>query len=260
MMSSLSALSGLRIGCVQYLNAKPLIEGYSGPVKMDHPSSLARDMASEALDAALVPVFAALGARSYLLVDDVAISSDGPVYSVFLAHRKPVRDLRAISLDPASLTSVHLLKVLLAEYYQQPCEFLDEASGADSDGRLLIGNQAIDFRRAAPVGWEYLDLGEEWQRQTGLPFVYALWLLSPSLAEPKAVADSFRALKQWGKEHLEEIIGKVSGDDEAFSREYLSHHIRFDLGAREKAGLALYQQLLIRHGFVQPSGETLQFL
>ena len=49
--------------------------------------------------------------------DDVAIACDGPVFSVFLAHRGPLAEVRRIALDPASLTSVHLLRVLLAEFH-----------------------------------------------------------------------------------------------------------------------------------------------
>ena len=114
---SYPALASLRIGCVQYLNSKPLIYGYDGPVVFDHPSGLARDLAAGKLDVALVPTFEALRSPHYTLVEGVAIASDGPVYSVFLAHRKPLAEVRSVALDPASLTSVHLLQVLLCEYH-----------------------------------------------------------------------------------------------------------------------------------------------
>ena len=67
------ALRGLRIGCVKYLNSRPLICAYDGPVIFEHPSSLAAMLAAGELDAALVPVFEALRDPRYLLVDDVAV-------------------------------------------------------------------------------------------------------------------------------------------------------------------------------------------
>ncbi|MEO6788498.1 MAG: MqnA/MqnD/SBP family protein, partial [Chthoniobacteraceae bacterium] len=100
-------LRGLRIGCVQYLNSRPLICAYDGPVIFEHPSVLARMLADGELDAALVPAFAALRDPHYLLVDDVAVGCDGPVFSVFLAHRGALSGVRSVALDPASLSSAN---------------------------------------------------------------------------------------------------------------------------------------------------------
>ena len=169
------ALSAVRVGCVQYLNSKPLIHGCEAPVIFDHPSGLARDLVAGTLDVALVPVFEALRNPPWLAVDNVAIACDGPVFSVFLAHRGPLSGIGSIGLDPASRTSVHLLQVLLAEFHGLHPRYVGPEK-KDPDALLLIGNQAIDFRIANPTGWSYLDLGEEWLRCTGLPFVFALWL------------------------------------------------------------------------------------
>ena len=107
----------MRIGCVKYINARPLIHGWPGNVDFDHPSALCQRLANRELDVALVSSFEFLRNPIYRIVDDISISSDGPVYSVFLAHRGPLQDLRRVALDPASLTSVHLLQVLLREYH-----------------------------------------------------------------------------------------------------------------------------------------------
>src|SRR4030095_11618635 len=87
-------LRGLRLGCVKYLNSRPLIHAYDGPVVFDHPSALARMLAAGQLDTALVPLFETLRTPRYWLVDGVAVASDGPVYSVFLAYRGELRDVR----------------------------------------------------------------------------------------------------------------------------------------------------------------------
>ena len=254
------ALRALRIGCVQYLNARPLIHGYDGPVVFDHPSGLARALADGALDVALVPIFEALNHPRYLLADGVAIASDGPVFSVFLAHRGPLAEVRSIALDPASLTSIHLLQVLLAEYHGLRPELLElSAFPADADAVLLIGNQAIDFRERDAGAHQLLDLGEEWKRCTGLPFVYAPWLLRAGLPNAPAIADELSALKRHGTARIAEIV-RADPHNPALSERYLTEHIRFDLGPREKAGIEKFRELLTKHGFIVPSSEPLRYV
>ena len=104
----------LRLGCVKYLNARPLIHGWAGDVEFDHPSALCRRLAAGELDVALVSSFEYLRNPIYTIVDGVAIASDGPVFSVVLAHREPIEQLCEIAIDPASETSVNLLCCLLA--------------------------------------------------------------------------------------------------------------------------------------------------
>src|SRR5262249_57886879 len=104
----------LRIGCVKYLNASPLIRGWPGNVEFDHPSALCQRLAKGELDVALVSSFEFLRNPIYGIVDDVSISSDGPVYSVVVAHRGEFWDIEEIELDPASETAVNLLRCLLA--------------------------------------------------------------------------------------------------------------------------------------------------
>lgn len=255
------ALAKLRIGCVQYLNAKPLIHGYDGAVVFDHPSALARDLSRGALDVALVPVFEVLRDPRYRIADGVGIASDGPVYSVFLAHRGPLAEVRTIALDPASLTSVHLLQVLLAEFHGQRPQCVDAASfQGEADAELLIGNQAIGFRREHGDAFHYLDLGEEWKRCTGLPFVYAPWLIREDLPDVQEAADELRALGRAGVARIEEIVAEETFQDADFRRRYLTQHIRFDLGDREKAGIAKFRELLGKHGFIAADSRELVYV
>src|ERR1051325_3991379 len=138
----------LRVGCVKYLNARPLIRGWPGDVDFDHPSALCQRLAKGDLDVALVSSFEFLRNPIYRIVDDISISSDGPVYSVVVAHRGEFANIENIELDPASRTSVNLLRCLVAELGLTP----RLTSGApDSRGmpgaRLNIGDQGIGFRQ-----------------------------------------------------------------------------------------------------------------
>ncbi|MDB6173132.1 MAG: mqnA [Chthoniobacteraceae bacterium] len=256
-MSPWAALNSLRIGCVQYLNARPLIYGYDGPVVFDHPSALARDIARGGLDAGLVPIFEALRARDYTVADGVAIACDGPVYSVFLAYRGPLEKIRTVALDPGSLTSVHLLQVLLAEYHGLRPFY---GQTGEADALLLIGNQAIDFRLANPGTHQFLDLGEEWKRCTGLPFVFAVWLLRPDLENLGAIGDAFRALQRHGLAHIAEIVASETFHDAEFRHRYLTSYIRFQLGAAEKEAIEKFRALLSKHGFIAADIDGLQYV
>ncbi|MDB6149790.1 MAG: mqnA [Chthoniobacter sp.] len=259
-MNRYPALAGVRVGCVQYLNSKPLIHGCDVPVTFDHPSGLARALAAGELDVALVPVFEALRTPGYVAVDGVAIASDGPVFSVFLAYRGRLEDIRTISLDPASLTSAHLLQVLLAEFHGLRPDFVHSGDGIP-DAALLIGNQAIEFRtHDHHHDHEFLDLGEEWKRQTGLPFVYALWLMRGDLEEQRAVADDLRALKRDGVQHISEIVAADTTHNPALSTRYLTEHIRYDLGEREKTAIARFRELLVKYGLVADAGSALEWI
>ena len=72
-------MKSLRIGCVKYLNARPLIHGWPGEVVLDDPSALCTQLACGDLDIALVSSFEFLRNSSYRIVDDVSISSAGSV-------------------------------------------------------------------------------------------------------------------------------------------------------------------------------------
>jgi chorismate dehydratase len=254
---SRSPLHGLRVGCVQYLNSKPLIRGYAGSITLEHPSSLARDLSAGLLDAALVPTFEALEHPHYALVDDVAIASNGPVYSVVLAHRGNLRDIRSVKLDPASRTSQNLVRVILAEFHN-----LHPSYGDEGEAGLIIGNQAIEYRQRHDTDPSILmlDLGEEWKRCTGLPFVYAMWALHADLPNIPEIADAFRALKRNGIANLEAVIADDETGTPEFRRRYLTEHIRFDLGADEKRGITRYRELLAKYGRIDGNGPELRFV
>ena len=260
-MSPYPHLEKLKIGCVQYLNAKPLIFGYEGAVHFDHPSRLAKLLAGGQIDIALVPTFELMRAPDYDVADGVAISAVGAVYSVFLAYRGELKDIKKVSLDTASLTSVNLIRCILTEFHGLSPEYISPENCADENAaQLLIGNQAIDFRQTHGEEYRYLDLGEEWMKQTGLPFVFAVWLIRRDVEDATAAAGELRKLKAQGLGCISEIVRREKRYDADFETRYLSHYIRYDLGETEKAGMAKFRELLFKHGLVSESKQPLVFL
>lgn len=236
----------LRIGCVKYLNARPLIDGWPGKVVLDHPSALCTQLARGDLEVALVSSFEFLRNPIYKIVDGVSISSDGPVYSVILAcaDDSPTPEIEA---DPASETSIVLLHYLLK---QRGKLFRMAKIGPDllsplerKRWRLLIGDHAIRFRRKFGDTYNYLDLGAEWKQVTKLPFVFALWLIRSEVVDPKSIADRLRGLRDLNLARLDNVIAGQKELDPAFCDRYYRHHLRFSFGEREKTGLLAFAEL-----------------
>ena len=242
-------MKSLRIGCVKYLNARPLIHGWPSAVALDHPSALCAQLARGELDLALVSSFEFLRNPIYRIVDDVSISSDGPVYSVVVAHRGKISDIREIELDPAAETSGNLLRCLLGEMKLQ-ARLVTRSTSVSDSARLLIGDQAIRFRRENADEFQYFDLGEEWKQIVGLPFVYALWLVRPEVVDPRSIADRLRALRDKNLSNIDKMIANETEFDRAFCDRYFHQHLRFNFEEREKKGLLAFHQLCAKHGLL----------
>jgi len=246
----------LRIGCVKYLNARPLIHGWPGDVVFDHPAKLCEQLSAGALDVALASSFEFLWNPTYILVDDISISSDGPVHSVFLAHAGPLSAIEEIEVDPASLTSVNLLRCLLAEAGLSPRLVARtrriQRAITPKLAKFFIGDQAIRFRDENAENFQFSDLGEQWKKLTGLPFVFALWLIRPEITEAKPIADSLRACRDENFRNLDSLIAAENEFSPEFCAYYYNDCIKYRFGPREKEGLSTFRKLCEKHGLLAP--------
>lgn len=236
-----------RIGSVPYLNAAPLTRGLASELIFATPAKLAEMLRRDELDAALVSVTEVLLTGRYDILDGVAIASFGEVYSVFLAHKKPLNEVKEVFCDTASLTSVNLLKVLMAEQNLfpkfSPLENYEVAR--EKDFVLLIGDRAIEFQRA-PHEHEIFDLGQAWLEMTNLPFVFAVWALRRGI-ENRELRAELREAKRFGMDTLDAIIETREEFDEDFRRDYFEWHIHFHLAEDEKRAITKFCELLEKH-------------
>jgi chorismate dehydratase len=242
-----NSLAPFRVGSVRYLNAVPLTRGLEHEIVFATPSQLADQLRRDELDAALVSVTEVLLSDRYDVLDGIAVASLGEVKSVLLAHRRPLEQAEEIFCDPASLTSVQLLRVLLAERDLNP-EFKPLPNydfSALPDFALLIGDPALDFLQGS-FEHETWDLGAAWFELTKLPFVYAVWALRRGL-ENSSLRRQLREARDFGLDTLDYIIRNRTDYDFDFRHDYLSWHIHYHLGADEKRGLAKFGDLLRRH-------------
>jgi chorismate dehydratase len=241
------SLGPFRVGSVPYLNAVPLTRGLEDEIVFATPAKLAEMLRLDALDAALVSVTEVLFNDRYDVLDGIAIASLGEVKSVLLAHRRPISEIKEVFCDVASLTSVELLRVLLAERGLKP-EFKPLASydfALLPDYALLIGDQALDFSLTTHEH-EIWDLGAAWNELTKLPFVYAVWALRRGL-ENAQLRRLLREARDFGLDTLDAIIRTRTEYDYEFRQDYLSWYIHYHLGTDEKRGLAKFVELLRKH-------------
>jgi chorismate dehydratase len=242
------SLAPFRVGSVEYLNAVPLTRGIEDQVVFATPARLAELLRRDELDAALVSTAEVLLTDRYDILDGIAIASLGEVYSVLLAHRKPLCELKEVYCHAASLSGLNLLKVLLAERGLKP-EFKpleDPRRAAEMDAALLIGDPAIDFQRT-PHEHEILDLGAAWLELTNLPFVFAVWALRRGI-ENSALRRQLRAAKKFGVDTLDWIIRNRTEYDYEFRKDYFDWHIHYHLGEDERRGILKFAELLRKHG------------
>jgi len=269
----------LRVGRIPYANLLPIFHGLAtgdvpGGVSFvdGHPSELNLKLRNGDLD--LAPsssIEYAVHPDRYLLCPDISISSRRSVMSVLLLSNGPLRRLPTdpISVTGSSDTSITLLEILLRESLGRTNLLVRTALPAREALRrypahLAIGDEAI---RAAVDGVapHVTDLGEWWRRETGKPFVFALWIAARRAWEDRreplsrfsaALLDAKRAA-QASIRRGESPWGGPDWIPSSFRDAYW-RCLSYDLGA-EAEGLSLFYDLAAKIGRI-PAAPPLRFL
>ena len=254
-------MSPVRLGAVNYLNARPLVYGLERrqdlfSVRFDPPSVCATLLHEGAIDVGMIPTIEYnRGADEYAIVPGMAIVSDGPVASVALFTKVPLANIRTIAADTSSRTSNGLLRVLCAERFGispalTPRPPDPDAMFASHDAALIIGDPAL-YLDPVSKGVEKIDLGEQWTQMTGLPFVWAFWAGRPGVLSSAHVAALTEA-RDAGVANADQVADDYCGPGRAaLGRAYLKDNIYYTLGEREAEGLTRYYELAQRHGVIE---------
>ncbi len=264
-------MTRLRLGAVEYLNARPLVFGLERSdrfdLRFDVPSRCAELLHSNEIDVGLIPSIEYLRGV-YHVAPDLAIASRGDVASVALYTTRPIGDVRSIAMDTSSRTSVALVRVLCGRAFRikpvlEPRGPDLDAMLASCDAALLIGDNALfsAHNEIGPKGGpdrafggvDKIDLGNEWTKLTGLPFVWAFWAGRSDALTPKDV----RALQEARNAGIKEMPAisctyfPASPERQAVAARYLRDNIKYTLGADERAGLELFYQYAAEAGIVE---------
>jgi chorismate dehydratase len=264
-------MSLLRVGRIDYLNVWPLFHhlekrfppGHEVEYVAGHPTQLNRMLSLGKIDMAPCSSFEYLqhGAR-YDLLPGLSISARSEVQSVLMVSPASLEELpdflsahcRTVSLSSASATSAALLKVLFHYAWKLPdpeWKAIPPGSGLHERLPFLeIGDLALKLRLNPPTGWHVIDLAGAWESLTGLPFVFAVWIVRKDLPPEER-----RLLGELSADLLE-IKGRIRGRTAELAKspglpcwitpEALHSYwetIEYDLGPEHQASLIFYGHL-----------------
>jgi chorismate dehydratase len=283
----------IKIGEINYLNVYPIFyflrkEAAKKGTKLNFlmfkqgtPAFLNESLKNGAID--LSPSSSFYYIEHYnnsILCKDVSISSKKKVNSIFLFSPKKIEDFsdaETIYITPETLTSVNLLKVLLAEFYRldinkinflimpsnENIELMEDVRLDERKIYLQIGDKAIKYKKTYENVFRYsYDLATIWYSFTSLPFIFALFIIrKDSYENNKNEFNIFYEYLIKAKEkavtHLDEIAqGLLKNNSFKFITydeliDYWTNCLNFDLGEKELEGFKLYCYLLYKHKIIK---------
>ncbi len=246
------------VGCVSYLNSKPLIDPLVDrpdvEVHFAVPARLVDLMAARQVDAALMPIVDYQNCPiPVVLSPGGAICSDGPTLTVRIFSKVPPAEITELYADTDSHTSVILAQIILRELHNSvpkliPADMYDSPP-AEAKTLLLIGDKVVN---GAPTGTDYpfqLDLGEQWKKLTGLPFVFAMWMMPADRANPelgKLLADA----RKRGGEITDHLVAKYAEEKRwpaDLARRYFTEYLHYAVTPQCRAGIEKFYELSAKH-------------
>ncbi len=210
----------------------------------DIPSICAQKLKFNQVDLALVPVALLPELDLYFIESDYCIGAVGKVDSVKLYSAVALNQIKTITLDYQSKSSITLTKVLAKFFWNLNVNFLDAKPGFENEilntnAAVVIGDRT--FAINGQYNYEY-DLAEEWQKFTGLPFVFAAWVSTNKLSSE--FINTFNQVLKHGVDNtliaIEENEAITPNLTKSEIKNYLTQRISYTLDAEKKKGLTLF--------------------
>lgn len=269
----------IKIGRIHYANLFPIfyaLEKYADCSAYDFidgaPSALNRLLRDGKIDISPSSSIEYLRNKDrYTMLEGHSISSFGPIGSILLFSKKPLENLNGLTIltSSQSETSVVLLDVLLNKFYSVECRLKTSNEPLSRalefyPAYLLIGDDALKAAAGCKLQGSskkssiaiphkpflhIYDLADLWYKNTGLPFVFALWIARKDICivEPM-LFEKFRknldVAKDKALKNLMAIAGEYDFKDMTPENELVSYWqgISYDLNEEHKKGLALFRK------------------
>lgn len=209
----------------------------------DIPSICAQKLKFKQVDLALVPVALLSELDSYFIETNYCIGANGKVDSVKLYSNVPLNEIKNVTLDYHSKSSITLTKVLYKFFWKLNVNYLDAKPGFeneinDANAAVIIGDRT--FTLNGKYKYEY-DLAEEWKKFTGLPFVFAAWVSTEKLSEE--FIEEFNSVLKFGVDNIQKAVDE-DHDHKSLSKinttDYLTKRIDYNLDPEKKKALNLF--------------------
>ena len=228
------------------------------------PAQCAERLANRTADLGLVPITAFASSSDLSIVPGCAIASKGAIRSLLLIMRAAtgLDRIRSIAADTSSRATLAYVQVMAQRFWKIPATFTQHAPDLDAmlaacDAALLIGDPALlaledRMARQQRTGEEliYLDLGAEWHKLTGLPWISALWGVREDAVRSNPVRDQLvrdlLASRDAGLAHIDNLADEWAMHialPRATIHAYLSHNIHYILDDECLDGLRRFYEL-----------------
>ncbi len=254
-----------RLGVVSYLNAKPLIAGLDAESRiellLDVPSRLSDLLDRGLVDAALIPVIDLFEQESrWKIVSDACIGCDGETLTVRVFSRVAPESVRRLAADTDSHTSVVLARLIWKERDGRELEVVplsDCAGFEECEAILQIGDKVVSRSHSPQLDMFQVetDLGGMWKSLVALPFVFAVWAV-PYALDASGLGSILNRARDRGVKSAAKIAkehGPALGWPVALAERYLTHHMAYKLGQRQRLGMAKFRELALAHGLLRPA-------
>lgn len=252
------------ISVIPFINAKPLtffIENNpqkNYQINYNYPSECIEKLKNGEVDAGIVSSIAISKLSDINIVDGICIASHSSVESVLLFSNKEIEEIKTIGLDPNSGTSNALIKILMEKWKNKKCDYSfykDDIETALNSGKydavLAIGDRALLFGTQNPSLIK-MDLALEWNHFTGLPFVFAMWLIKK---DSNLSPELFREAGEKGIKNLDTVIENImiNGQSNLTNyqiKKYLKENLHYRFGSKERKGLMLFLKYCAEMGLI----------
>ena len=236
----------IKISAVSYLNSTPFVYGIEKKLnkdlyqlELDIPSVCAEKLLNGKVDIGLVPVAIIPLLKEHHIISNYCIGAVGKVRSVMLYSDVELKQIKNILLDNQSRTSVLLTKVLATHFWKISPEFINANDGyetliSENTAGVVIGDRTFALENKFKFTY---DLAEEWNKFTGLPFVFACWVANRQLV-PEFIKAFDQAL-EFGIHCIDDVINgsTTTTVSKIIVRDYLKHNISYPFDEQKKLGL-----------------------
>ncbi len=258
-----------KVSVVQYLNTAPLVWGMmkgeqQGKFELSFttPALCAEAVRQRTVEVGIIPSIEYQRLDKAQIITGISIAAKNEVKSVLLLSKVPLAKIQTVAVDNSSRTSAALLRIMMRKFYSRfitatpfrpkPDEMLKNA-----DAALVIGDPALTYTGQVQ---EVYDLGEEWKKATGLPFVFALWVGYEDARLGRFRKD-FEDSRDYGLAHVDDIAAEYAPKlsmKPAGVRAYLTQNIDYSLDEDNRKGLRLFYKLAREVGII-PMERDLSF-
>ena len=269
----------LRVSAISFLNTAPLMWDFEhADVAKDFdisytiPSECAAALADGKADIGIIPAVTYAQIPGLVILPNIAIAARGKVRSILLISKKPIEDVKTVATDTSSRTSVALTQILFAKFLGGHRKFEPHPPNLKemlkrNDAALLIGDSALQISlHDSP--YHVYDLGHDWKRLTGKPFVFAFWAVRLDALNQQPEGMNLIRTFQESRDHglLPENVATLAaqwsrklGLTETEVTTYLTENIHYYLDRENHAGLDLFLNYAHEVGLI-PSVPELRFL